>query len=169
VADIRGRPLVIDWQDDADELFRRYRQEKGPYLRTRWHGLWLVRSGHTLRQAARLVGVDERSMRRWVGWYRRGGLVEVAKHHWGGQQGAPSRLSPQQRAALEQETAKGSFRTIVEAIVWVQEQFGVRYTYGGMQSLFSRMRFKKKVPRPLGAKADLEIQEAWKKGGFPRS
>ena len=161
---MRGRPLHIDWQESEEEIFRRYRQESDAELKLRWHGLWLVRRGYTERAAARLVGVDERSMRLWVAWYRRGGLAEVARHRRGGRQGQPCHLSVEQLAMLAAWVAEGEYRTIGEAVAWVAESFGQRYTYWGMRSLFCRLRFKKKVPRPLGAKTSLEAQAAWKKG-----
>ncbi len=160
----RGRPLHIEWHDSAEELFRRYRQEPDGELKMRWHGLWLVRQGYTERAAARLVGVDERSMRLWVAWYRQGGLAEVARHRRGGRQGRKCHLSLEELAELAAWVAEGEYRTIGEAVAWVEENFGQRYTYWGMRALFVRLKFKKKVPRPLGAKASLEAQGAWKKG-----
>jgi transposase len=162
----RGRPLQIEWQESAEGLFRRYRQETEPELRIRWHGLWLVRKGNSEREAAGLVGVDERTMRLWVAWYRRGGLTEVARHRRGGRQGRRSHLTQEQLAALKARVTEGTFRTIGEAVAWVEQNCGQRYTYWGMRSMFRRLRFKKKVPRPLGEKASLEAQEAWKKGGW---
>lgn len=161
---MRGRPLRIEWQESAEELFQRYRQEKDLELRIRWHGLWLLRKGHSEREAATVVGVEERTMRLWVAWYRRGGLAEVARHRRGGRQGRRSHLTKEQLAALKARVAEGAFRTIGEAAEWVEQQFQQHYTYWGMRSLFRRLRFKKKVPRPLGAKASLQVQEAWKRG-----
>ena len=161
---MRGRPLRIDWREEEEELFERYRKEKHPQLRTRWHALWLVRQGRTLREVALLVGVEERSMRRWIGWYRQGGVSELAGHRYGGRQGRGSLLDAQQREALTARVAEGEFRTADEAVQWVEKSWGRRYTRSGMYSLFHRAGFKKKVPRPIAAKADLGAQEAWKKG-----
>ena len=62
------------------------------------------------------------------------------------------------------ETARGRIRTVGEAVRWVEWQFGVRYTAWGMRSLLQRLTIGPKVPRPLAAQADLEAQEAWKRG-----
>ena len=161
---MRGRPLHIEWQESAEELFLRYRQELDAELKMRWHGLWLLRKGYTERATARLVGVDERTMRLWVAWYRLGGLTEVARHRRGGRQGRRCHLSVEQLAMLAAWVAEGEYRTIGEAIAWVEQHFGPHYTYWGMRSLFRRLHFKKKVPRPLGAKTSLEAQTAWKRG-----
>jgi transposase len=160
----RGRPLVIAWRDEAVTLYRRYQQETKPDIRPRWHALWLLRTGRTVREAARVLGVHERSVQQWIAWYRQGGLVEVAAHRKAGQ-GSRARLSREQQAALVAATATGRFRTAAEVVAWVAETFGTPYTISGMHQLLRRLRCKPKVPRPLAANADLVAQEAWKKGG----
>ncbi|MCL4534246.1 MAG: winged helix-turn-helix domain-containing protein, partial [Bacteroidetes bacterium] len=65
---------------------------------------------------------------------------------------------------LVQQATQGNFHTIGEAAKWVEQTYGVHYTYFGMRSLVERLRLKKKVPRPIGAKASMEAQEAWKRG-----
>jgi transposase len=156
--------LVIPWQDEAEALYRRYRQETKPDLRPRWHGLWLLRMGHTVRATAAVLGVHERSVQHRVAWYRAGGLEAVATHRKAGK-GSRARLSPAQQAAVVAEAATGRFRTAAEVVAWVQEQFGAVYTVSGMHQLLRRLRCKPKVPRPLAEKADPIAQEAWKKGG----
>jgi transposase len=165
---MRGRPLQIAWQDDEGRLRRRYQQERDPELRPRWHALWLVRRGASLRAAANVLGVDERSVRRWVAWYRTGGLAEVGRRRRGDRTGRAAWLTPDQQARLRAEASQGAFRTAAEAAAWVAAQFGVRYTPSGMRSLLHRLGCRPKVPRPIAEKADLGAQGAWKKGGSPR-
>jgi transposase len=162
----RGRPLVIAWRDGAAALYARYQQERKPDVRPRWHALWLLRSGRTVRETARVLGVHERSVQQWVAWYRAGGLAEVAAHRKAGK-GTRARLSGEQQAALLAEAATGRFRTAAEVVRWVQEAFGVGYTLSGMHQLLRRLCCKPKMPRPLAEKASLADQEAWKKGGVP--
>ncbi len=156
----------MNWLDEPQEIYKRYRREKTPELRVRWHALWLISQGRTLREAAGVVGVNERSVRLWVAWYRQGGLKEIQQHRRGRQQGRPSYLSAEQRAELRERVAEGTFHCIIEAVRWVEETYGKRYTPAGMYALFRRSRFKKKVPRPMAAKADQEAQDAWKKGAL---
>jgi transposase len=165
---MRGRRVVIEWQDDEAGLYRRYRAEPDAEVRTRWHALWLIRQGRTATAAAALVGVERRSVQRWLGWYRQGGPAAVARHRRGGRQGRAAWLTPAQQAAVTAETAQGTIRTVGEAVAWVAQQFGVTYTYWGMRSLLHRRQIGRKVPRPLAVKASIEAQEAWKKGGSRR-
>lgn len=160
----RGRPLVIAWQDEAATLYARYRHETKPDLRPRWHALWLLRTGHTVRQTAVVLGVHERSVQHWLAWYRQGGTAAVAGHRKAGR-GSRARLTAEQQAVLVAAAATGRFRTAAEVVRWVEATFGAVYTVSGMHQLLRRLRCRPKVPRPLAEKADLAAQEAWKKGG----
>lgn len=165
----RGRKLTITWaaEDDGASLHARYRRERRADVRPRLHALWLVRTGHTTRETAEVLGVDERTVQRWLAWYRAGGLAPLEARH-AGSQGAPSLLTPEQKAELATEVATGRFRTAAEIRQWVQEQWGVRYTEGGMYALLQRLRCAPKVPRPVHEQVDHLAQARWKKGGSPR-
>jgi hypothetical protein len=93
-----ARRLIIDWQDDPEALFRRYRAEADSERRTRWHALWLVRQGHRPQDAAQLVGVQLRTLRTWLAWYREGGTPAIRQHRHGGRQGRRPFLTAEQRA-----------------------------------------------------------------------
>jgi transposase len=159
--------LVIAWRDDAATVYRRYQQERKPDLRPRWHALWLLHTGRTVRQTAAILGVHERSVQQWLAWYRQGGLDEVAAHRKAGK-GSRARLTAEQQAAVVAEAATGRFRTAAEVMLWVSETFGATYTLSGMHQLLRRLCCKPKVPRPLAENADLAAQEAWKKGDVAR-
>ena len=165
----RGRPLAVAWAsgDDAASLYERYRRERRADVRPRLHGLWLVRAGRSARAAAEALGVHERTVTRWLGWYRAGGLAAVEGRHAGGQ-GAPSLLTAEQRAELAEQVATGRFRTAAEIRAWVAERWGVAYTEGGMSALLQRLGCGPKVPRPVHEKADTAAQARWKKGGSRR-
>ena len=165
----RGRKLMVEWAagDDAASLYERYRRERRPDVRPRLHGLWLVRTGRTTREVADVLGVDERTVQRWLAWYRAGGLAPLEKRHAQGH-GAPSFLTSEQKAALAEEVATGRFRTAAEIRAWVREEWGVSYTEGGMYALLKRLRCAPKVPRPVHEKADQLAQARWKKGGSRR-
>ena len=51
---------------DADTLFRLYKGEEVPELRVRWHALWLLRRGYKVSEVVEVLGVHERSVRRWI-------------------------------------------------------------------------------------------------------
>ena len=160
-----GRPLRIDWrpEDSPEALKSAYQGEQDITLRTRLHGLWLVRSGWQLGEAARAVGVDQRTVQQWVAWYREGGMEEVVTHKMGGR-GQPRFLSAEQERELTEEVSTGRFRTAGEIRDWIESEYGVSYKPGSVYSLLSRLGCSPKVPRGRHEKADVAAQESWKKG-----
>jgi transposase len=162
---MRGRPLQIPWQEDAETLGELYEHERVVVVRTRLHALWLLRQGYSLRQTSTLLRVHYVTLQQWVAWYRQGGLAELRRHLPGNTPGARAWLSTEQQAALARAAATGQFRTAQQAVDWVATQFGIHYSRWGMYQLLRRLRYKHKVPRPLSERADLATQEAWKKGG----
>lgn len=163
--EMRGRPFVVEWheEDTPEALKAAYQGERAPELRTRLHGLWLLRCGWRLPSVAEAVGVHYRSVQRWVGWYRSGGTAEVLSHKMGGKGQIPFLTEPA-REQVAEEVARGRFRTGWEIREWIAQQYGVSYTIGGIYSLMGRLKCSKKVPRPVHAKADRQQQEEWKKG-----
>ena len=114
---------------------------------------------------AAVLGIGRRTLQRWVRWYREEGLAGLQQHYrGGGGGGAPCKLSPEQQTQVREAARAGQFGTVWEARDWVTDQCGVTYSYWGLRRLLLRLGLRKKVPRPLAAKADLEAQEAWKKG-----
>ena len=160
-----GRPLRIDWrqEDTAEALKAAYQAEQDTTLRTRLHGLWLVRTGWQLGEAARAVGVHRRTVETWVGWYRQGGIEEVVAHRMGGR-GQPRFLSAEQEQELTEEVTTGRFRTAGEIRDWIESEYEVNYKSGSVYSLLSRLGCSPKVPRSRHEKADPAVQESWKKG-----
>ena len=88
-----GRPFRVEWrpEDTREALKASYLAERDINLRTRLHGLWLLRSGRRLSAVASVLGVHYRTVQTWVGWYRDGGVEEVLSHKKG-RRGTP-RLS----------------------------------------------------------------------------
>jgi putative transposase len=162
---MRGRPLKIGWQEDAEQLGQLYRRERDAELRPRLHALWLLRQGYSLRATAALLGVHYVTAQQWVAWYRQGGISEVRGHKRGNSKGSSPRLNSEQLARLHQQASSGAFRTAQEISQWVQKELGVTYTRWGIYSLLRRLRYKAKVPRPLSSHTALAHQQEWKKGG----
>jgi len=160
----------IEWQESAEELYERYRTEAEVQRRKRLHALWLVRQGSRETEAAHQAGIGRRTLARWLGWYREGGLAEVLRRVPGhAATGVECRLSRTQLAELYERTSQGEFQSTPEVQAWVEEHWGVRYRYHGMYSVLARLSIHPKVPRPQSEQADPQKQEAWKKGGSQES
>lgn len=160
----------VKWAESADELYERYRAEADVGRRKRLQVLWLVRQGVNAEEAARQAGVGERSVTRWLAWYRARGLGEVLQRMPGhGARGSAGRLTKAQRDELRQRAAAGQFRSTGQVRDWVASHWGVNYRESGMYSVLARLKIHPKVARPQAAKADPTLQEEWKKGGSPLS
>lgn len=161
-----GRPIQLEWQDEdsVERLKARYRAATRTDERTRLQALWLLREGWSVRDTTAAVGVHYRTVQRWMGDYRRGGVAAVLARHRGGH-GQPRRLTADQEAALTAAAAQGQFRAAAQVRQWLMAQFGVTHGAGGIYSLLARLRLHPKVPRPTNPKAFPPAQTAWKKGG----
>lgn len=157
--------LVWRSSDTVEELAYRYHTERHGERKGRWHALWLLRRGRSRAEVCDLLGINPRTLRDWLAWYRQDGCAAVAAHHRGGCQGAAPRLSLEQQAELVAWIGTGMFHAIDAVRQWVQTEWGVGYTYWGMRSLLDRLKVHLKVPRPQAVSADPAAQEIWKKGG----
>lgn len=136
---MRGRPLVIEWVDSFEDLDQKRLAERNGHRKARLQALCMLRSGHTISQAGVAAGVDYRTVQRWVQWYREGGLDAVLQRTPGyAAPGRPSRLTENQISDLIARSQSGEFRTVTEAVTWVQVNYGVDYTYTGMYALLGR-------------------------------
>jgi transposase len=157
---------VVAWQHSAEELLARYRAERDGRLVRRWQALWHLRQGRSLAEVAALVGVTYRTVQEWVGWYRAGGLAEVAAHPCGGlRRPIVEPLTPEQQAALVQQARAAGFATVKQAIAWVQPQWGVPLSEDQMRRQYAQLQLRAKMPRPISDRAEPAAQAAWRKGG----
>ncbi len=157
---------AVQWEQSPEQLYELFRKQSDVQLRKRIQAMWLLSTGVTESETARIVGVGRRTLTRWLAWYRSGELKEVTKRVPGhAARGRSARLSEEQLEALVARASTGAFNTYEDARVWVLSEFGVEYRYKGMYSVLARVGVHPKVPRPIAAKADPEAQEGYKKGG----
>jgi transposase len=164
-----GRKLTVDEKHTAEKLYARDKHDRNRHIAKRLQALVLLRRGTPTRQVARIVGVSRMSIHKWLTWYRTGGLDELTRRTRGGNR-IPVRplLTPDQQAQRIQHATTQGFRTLREAAAWCREALGVELSERQVQRLFHRLGVRRKVPRPMAARADAALQAQWKKGGFAR-
>jgi len=157
--------VKIEWTHTADELRALYQAETDGKLRQRYHAVWLLREQRmTLDEIAALLAVHPGTVIRWANWYRAGGVDALQAHRVGRAGGVTARLTLEDCAVVAAYAETGQFRSIAEVRHWVEDYFGVTYTYWGMRSVLDRCNLHAVLPRPLAPQADEDLQDAWKKG-----
>ncbi len=148
------RRIAWQWHETADDLARMLDLEENDQRRRRLLALWSVQRGDPLEVTADIVGVDERTVRRWLTVYRRDGLDEMLRripgHHAVGRR---PKLTAEQIAVLVECAAAGAFHTVGDAVAWVQATWGVVYCYQGMHALLRRHGVRtsfRRAPKPSG-------------------
>lgn len=149
--------------ETVDELRIREKQEKDARLRLRIQLLRILKSQETesIKAACRICGITPKHGYDLWHKYRDKGLEEYLRLDWKPRQ---SKLSvEQQRKLLERASTLDGFASQSEARHFLQDEFNVCYTQGGISLLFSRLKIKAKEPRPQNKKASLEEQAEYKK------
>ena len=134
--DKRGRPLIIDWQENERELCALLEGETQPARLIRLKALWLLRRGKSLKEVSKQCDIKYRTLQRWVAWYRLGGVDEVLTRTTGGKRAFQAGyLSPTQEEELKKQANRGRFATAGEVVTWVEDEWGIVYQPGSIYSL----------------------------------
>jgi len=149
--------------ETVSELRKREKEEKDARVRLRVQLLRLLKSREmaSIKDACRVCGITPKHGYDLWRKYRDTGLSEYLQLNWKPRQ---SKLSAeQQRKLLERAGTENGFGSQAEARRFLQDEFAVSYTQGGVSLLFGRLKIKAKEPRPLNKKAVAEEQTAYKK------
>ena len=109
-------------EEEQQALQRERFEHPHPRVQQRMEVLWLLSQGLLYAEAARLAGVSEATVDRYVATYRHGGLDALRELHWG--KSSPSAL------LAHQESLEASFRhnpphTVAEACQRIKDETGL--------------------------------------------
>lgn len=152
--------LIIE---TVEQLREQEKKEKDARLRLRIQLLRLLKGQETvsIKDACRSCGFTPKHGYDLWHKYRDQGLSQYLRLDW---KPRSSKLSDeQQRKLIERASTENGFASQHQARQFLTEEFDVSYTQGGISLLFSRLKIKAKVPRPLNKKASLEEQIEYKK------
>jgi transposase len=101
----------------------------------------IFEKGMSQREAARVLGVNERAVRQWVQMFRDGGKEGLLPRP---KTGAPQRLNEKQIITLEKHIIKEKKRTkgdisCPEVAVFIKEKFGVTYHPGHVWKIVQKV------------------------------
>lgn len=152
--------LIIE---TVEQLREREKRETEARLRLRVQLLRLLKGQETLsiKDACRICGITPKHGYDLWSKYRDKGLSAYLQLNWKPRRAKLS--DEQQRKLLARASADNGFGSQAEARRFLQDEFDVNYTQGGVSLLFSRLKIKAKAPRPVNKKAVAEEQSAYKK------
>ena len=154
-------PALIN--ENVGELRKRERSEKEARIRLRVQLLRLLKNRETdsMKEACRICGITPKHGYNLWKKYRDKGLDQYLRLDW---KPRHSKLNPEQRAKLlERAATDNGFGSQAEALDYLESEFAVSYTQGGICLLFQRLKIKAKTPRPRNIQAVAEEQAEYKK------
>jgi transposase len=124
--------------------------------RDRIKAILMLNDGYSFEETAKVLIVDEDSIRRWYALYQQGGIESLSYNNY---KGSDSFLSLEKQRELAHYMDNHIFLTSKEACKHVLKTYKVEYTTKGMTKLLGRMGFVYKKPKAIPGKADRKEQE----------
>lgn len=155
-------------QESVMQLEALERQHRGRPTVERIQMLRLLKNGtfRSRRELAPILGYCERQLQRWWASYSDGGLAALLEYqrHTGSQE----RITFAAWMALNEELEAGRIARLKEVQRYLQAQWNLRYSIGGLSRLFQRHKVKLKTGRRRHRRAEQHEQEAFKKTSASR-
>lgn len=140
----------------------------------RLHGVLLVAQGMSCPEVSRLLGDSPRTVEYWVRRFEERGLAGLAE---GERSGRPRRLNEKQLEEINAVLRHPPESVGIPRGLWdgkglaafIKSRYGATLGVRQCQYIFKAFGFRRRKPRPLIARADPELQEAYKKTPRVRS
>ena len=166
---IMGRAMKVEPHLTLEELEERYRKSSDGIERSHWQIIWLLKQGKRSVEVAELTGYSQIWVQILARRYNEQG-PEGWKNRKKNNPGAKPLLSEEQqwelKAALEQRLAPdGGLWSGPKVAMWISEKLNRPVQPQLGWDYLKRLGFRLRVPRPRHVKADVQAQEAFKKGG----
>jgi transposase len=152
----RGGFLSADERAHLEALVRRPTERHG--IARRANAMLLLDDGLRCEDVARVLYLDDDTIRGWRDRYRREGARALAVFGW---KGGQRRLLPAEEAALVATLDAEFFPTTAAVIAHVARAFGARFSKSGAIKLLHRLGFEWLKPKGLPARVDLAAQQAF--------
>lgn len=159
--------LRVDDSLTAAELARRAKRQQDARVRARILAIRYLRLGHTVPEAAQVLGMSERQLRTWVHRYNAESIPGLRDRPRPGQ---PPRLSPDRVEGFKERVRSGPRPTDgvcalrgLDLQRILEEEFDAKYSLPGVYFLLHRLGFSSLVPRPKHLEADEQAQATFKK------
>jgi transposase len=132
-----------------------------------------VLEGYTAEEVAEFLGVDPRSVRRWVAAYREGGAPGLLSRPVSGR---PPKLTLTQEKIVRRWLADGPMEHGFETELWtaarigqlIQEEFGVRLNPRYLSTWLRDRGFTPQKPQRVPRERNPKVIAAWLESDWPR-
>jgi len=141
------------------------KKEKSTLMYRKYQTLHLHMNGETNKRIAEIVGLERKTIGRYIRIYAKDGIDGLLPKR---PPGRPCQLDKMQEQEMylmicgntPDEVGFDGVKnwTVKLAIEWVFQKYGIRYTVSGMHSLFHRLNLSYTRPTYVLAKADPEKQ-----------
>lgn len=148
--------LSSDERAFLEGLLRRPTERHG--IARRANAMLLLDDGLPCEEVARVLYLDDDTIRRWRDRYRQDGARALRVFGW---KGGQRRLSAEEEAELAATLDAGFFATTSAVIAHVAKAFGKPFSKPGMIGMLHRMDFEWKKPKGLPARVDVAAQQAF--------
>ena|SRR5271165_1913789 len=108
-------------EEEQQALHKERFEHPHPRVQQRMEVLWLISHGLVYRAAARLAGVSEATVDRYVATYRQGGLEALRELKWGNSTSALL----EHRDSLEESFRQNPPHTVAEACQRIKDETGI--------------------------------------------
>lgn len=132
------------------------------------HAVLLATKNLSCPNIAKLLGDSERTIRNWINSYLKDGLQGLVDEE---KSGRPRKLSNEQLSHIEKVLRMLPEDVGISSGIWdgktlsayIEEKFNINLSVRQCQRLFREFGFRLRKPRPVIARSDPELQEAFKK------
>ena len=127
-------------------------------LTRRAHALVLLDDGMSCEAVAKVLYLDDDTIRYWYKLYSEKGLSWLADF---GYQGGACELTALQQEELKKWVAETLPRTTTTVGEWIEKSYGVSYTRSALSKLLHRLDIDYRRPKVIGRKLDPATQQAF--------
>jgi transposase len=125
-------------------------------LARRANALILVDQGMSYRQVAKVLLLDDETIREWRATFEQDGIDGLVGFHYGGRQAF---LTPDQESQLKDWVSSTLPRSTRAVGAYIKQHFGITYeSRSGLVALLHRLGFEHRKPRTVSSKMDPEKQ-----------
>ena len=126
-----------------------------PKTADRIKAVYLLGSGWKVSDICEALLVDDNVVYRYYDWYKSQGLTRLSESNHLGSEG---KLTDRELLELDEHLQIDYWRTTKQVVHFVEQEFDVKFSISGMNSLLKRLGYTYKKPNCVPGKADREKQ-----------